>query len=70
MAASLRAVRGMNDVLPDEATLWQRFEDTARFVFERYGYRHVRVPIVEATPLFVRGIGEHTDVVEHEMYTF
>jgi histidyl-tRNA synthetase len=70
MAAPLQAVRGMNDVLPDEATLWQRFEDTARFVFERYGYRHLRVPIVEGTPLFVRGIGEHTDVVEHEMYTF
>jgi histidyl-tRNA synthetase len=60
----------MNDVLPDEAPLWQRFEDTARTVFERYGYRHLRVPIVEPTPLFVRGIGEHTDVVEKEMYTF
>src|SRR3954469_68122 len=70
MAASLQAVRGMNDVLPDEATLWQRFEDTARSVFERYGYRHLRVPIVEATPLYVRSIGEHTDVVEKEMYTF
>jgi histidyl-tRNA synthetase len=70
MAAALQAVRGMNDVLPDEAPLWQRFEDTARTVFERYGYRHLRVPIVEPTPLYVRGIGEHTDVVEHEMYTF
>ena len=70
MAAALQAVRGMNDVLPDEAALWQRFEDAARGVFERYGYRNIRVPIVEATPLFVRGIGEHTDVVEHEMYTF
>ncbi|HEX6137521.1 MAG TPA: histidine--tRNA ligase [Casimicrobiaceae bacterium] len=70
MAAALQAVRGMNDVLPDEAVLWQRFEDTARTVFERYGYRHLRVPIVEPTPLFVRSIGEHTDVVEKEMYTF
>ena len=70
MATALRAVRGMNDVLPEEAAAWQRFEDTARNVFERYGYRNLRVPIVEATPLFVRGIGEHTDVVEHEMYTF
>jgi histidyl-tRNA synthetase len=70
MAAALQAVRGMNDVLPDEAALWQRFEDTARTVFERYGYRHLRVPIVEPTPLYVRGIGEHTDVVEKEMYTF
>src|SRR3954469_23336186 len=70
MAASLQAVRGMNDVLPDEAMLWQRFEDTARSVFEHYGYRNLRVPIVEPTPLFVRSIGEHTDVVEKEMYTF
>ena len=70
MAAALQAVRGMNDVLPDESALWQRFEDVARTVFERYGYRHLRVPIVEATPLFVRSIGAHTDVVEHEMYTF
>ena len=70
MAAALQAVRGMNDVLPDEAALWQRFDDTARAVFERYGYRHLRVPIVEPTPLYVRGIGEHTDVVEKEMYTF
>ena len=70
MPAALQAVRGMNDVLPDEATLWQRFEDTGRTVFERYGYRYLRVPIVESTPLYVRSIGEHTDVVEKEMYTF
>ena len=55
----------MNDVLPDEAPLWERFEDTARAVFAQYGYRNLRVPIVEPTALFVRGIGEHTDVVEH-----
>ncbi len=70
MATALQAVRGMNDVLPDEANAWQRFEDTARGVLERYGYRQIRVPIVEPTPLFVRSIGEHTDVVEREMYTF
>ena len=70
MVSALQAVRGMNDVLPDEATLWERFEDTARSVFAQYGYRNMRVPIVEPTSLFVRGIGEHTDVVEHEMYTF
>jgi histidyl-tRNA synthetase len=70
MAAGLQAVRGMNDVLPDEAAVWERFEDTARGVFERYGYRNIRVPVVETTPLYVRGIGEHTDVVEREMYTF
>jgi histidyl-tRNA synthetase len=70
MASALQAVRGMNDVLPDEAPLWERFEDTARSVFSQYGYRNIRVPIVEATALFVRGIGQFTDVVEHEMYTF
>ena len=47
----------MNDVLPDEAPLWQRLEDAARTVFAQYGYRNIRVPIVESTPLFVRGIG-------------
>jgi histidyl-tRNA synthetase len=70
MASTLNAVRGMNDVLPDEAALWERFEDAARAVFAQYGYRNLRVPIVEATPLFVRGIGDATDIVEHEMYTF
>src|SRR5206468_5085598 len=67
---ALQAVRGMNDVLPDEATLWEWFEDTTRDVFRRYGYRNRRVPIVEPTPLFVRAIGDATDVVEKEMYTF
>ncbi|HSC98057.1 MAG TPA: histidine--tRNA ligase [Casimicrobiaceae bacterium] len=70
MATALQAVRGMNDVLPDEAAAWQRVEDVARDIFERYGYRQMRLPIVESTPLFVRSIGEHTDVVEREMYTF
>ena len=70
MATALQAVRGMNDVLPDEAPHWQRFEDAARRVFEQYGYRNMRVPLVEPTPLFVRSIGAHTDVVEKEMYTF
>ena len=70
MATTINAVRGMNDVLPDEAALWERFEDAARAVFAQYGYRNLRVPIVEPTPLFVRGIGDATDIVEHEMYTF
>jgi len=70
MATALQAVRGMDDVLPDEAPRWQRFEDVARRVFEQYGYRNLRVPLVEPTALYVRGIGEHTDVVEKEMYTF
>ena len=70
MATTLNAVRGMNDVLPDEAPLWESFEDAARAVFAQYGYRNLRVPIVEATPLFVRSLGDATDIVEHEMYTF
>jgi histidyl-tRNA synthetase len=69
-ATALQAVRGMNDVLPDEAPLWQRVEDAARAVFRSYGYRNLRVPIVEPTPLYVRGIGEYTDIVEKEMYSF
>jgi histidyl-tRNA synthetase len=67
---ALQAVRGMNDVLPDEAALWEEVEDALRAVFRQYGYRNLRVPLVETTPLFVRAIGEVTDVVEHEMYTF
>ena len=67
---ALQAVRGMNDVLPDEAGLWEHVEDAVRDVFRQYGYRNLRVPLVETTPLFVRAIGEVTDVVEKEMYTF
>src|SRR5262250_1442785 len=70
MTTTLTAVRGMNDVLPDEAALWERLEDCARRVFAQYGYRNIRGPTVEQTPLFVRGIGDATDIVEHEMYTF
>jgi histidyl-tRNA synthetase len=68
--ATIQAVRGMNDVLPDEAPLWERAEDAARETFVQYGYRNLRVPIVEPTPLFVRSIGDATDIVEREMYTF
>jgi histidyl-tRNA synthetase len=60
----------MNDVLPDEASLWEFLEDTVRDVFRQYGYRNIRTPIVEKTELFVRGVGEMTDIVEKEMYTF
>ncbi|MEO6929176.1 MAG: histidine--tRNA ligase, partial [Casimicrobiaceae bacterium] len=70
MSATLQAVRGMNDVLPDQAPLWQFFEDTAREVFAQYGYRNIRTPLVEKTELFVRGVGEVTDIVEKEMYSF
>jgi histidyl-tRNA synthetase len=70
MASVIQAVRGMNDVLPEAAPLWLRFDAAVRDVARQYGYRHMQVPLVEATPLFVRAIGEVTDVVEHEMYTF
>jgi histidyl-tRNA synthetase len=69
-AARLQAVKGMNDLLLDESPLWEWFEDTVRDVFRQYGYCLVRTPIVEPTGLFVRSIGEVTDIVEKEMYSF
>ena len=66
----LRAVKGMNDILPLEAERWDWFEDTVRRLMARYGYRNIRTPIVEPTALFVRGLGEVTDIVEREMYSF
>ena len=68
--AVLQAVKGMNDLLPTDAGLWEFFEDTVRDVFRQYGYRLMRTPIVEPTSLFVRSIGEVTDIVEKEMYSF
>ncbi len=70
MSDQIRAIRGMNDMLPDEAYLWQYLEDSVRDVFRQYGYRNIRTPIVEYTSLFVRGVGEVTDIVEKEMYSF
>jgi histidyl-tRNA synthetase len=70
MAGTLQAVRGMNDVLPDAASTWLRFDATVRDVVRQYGYRYMQVPLVEVTPLFARAIGEVTDVVEREMYSF
>lgn len=70
MSQTLQAVRGMNDILPDEAEFWELFEDTVRSWLKAYGYRPIRLPIVEPTPLFKRAIGEVTDIVEKEMYSF
>ena len=67
---ALRVVKGMNDVLPNESYLWRRMEDAARLVLRSYGYSEIRTPITEDTALFSRGIGEATDIVEKEMYTF
>jgi histidyl-tRNA synthetase len=70
LSKQIQPVRGMNDVLPAEVTMWQHVERVARSVFEAYGYDEVRVPIVEHTELFKRSIGEFTDIVEKEMYSF
>ncbi|MGB5812646.1 MAG: histidine--tRNA ligase [Polyangiales bacterium] len=67
---SLRAVKGMKDILPDEISKWHRLERSFRERVEGYGFREARFPIVEPTELFVRSIGEATDIVEKEMYTF
>ncbi|CAI0706550.1 MULTISPECIES: histidine--tRNA ligase [Serratia] len=70
MAKNIQAIRGMNDYLPEDTALWQRIEGTLKQVLGGYGYSEIRLPIVEQTPLFKRAIGEVTDVVEKEMYTF
>ncbi len=70
MAESIQPVRGMNDVLPDEEAAWRTVESAAAEIFRAYDYRRIRIPIVERTELFRRSIGELTDIVEKEMYTF
>jgi histidyl-tRNA synthetase len=70
MADILQPVRGMNDVLPDDTAAWQLLERVARETFAAYGYREIRLPLLERTELFKRSIGEMTDIVEKEMYTF
>ncbi|MCM8599563.1 MAG: histidine--tRNA ligase [Candidatus Accumulibacter sp.] len=70
MTPKIQSVRGMNDILPDEAEFWDMFEETIRSWLKSYGYRPIRLPIVEPTPLFKRAIGEVTDIVEKEMYSF
>jgi histidyl-tRNA synthetase len=70
MAEKLSAVKGMNDIAPPVSAHWEWLEDTLRSLMRRYGYRNVRTPIVEPTALFVRGLGEVTDIVEKEMYSF
>ena len=67
---TLKAVRGTRDLLPPETALWNRIEQTAREVFARYGFGEIRTPIFEATELFARGVGEETDIVSKEMYTW
>ena len=70
MSNKIQAIRGMEDVLPEATPLWERLEDACRETCRQYGYRSIRTPMVEPTALFVRGIGEATDIVEKEMYVF
>jgi histidyl-tRNA synthetase len=70
VSIAIPPVKGMNDLLPAEAPLWQHLEGTVRELLHAYGYDEMRVPVVEHTDLFKRAIGEHTDVVEKEMYSF
>ncbi len=70
MSNKLSAVKGMNDLLPEQAEVWEQVETIVSEVFRQYGYRPIRTPIVESTPVFVRAIGEVTDIVEKEMYSF
>jgi len=70
VAKNIQAIRGMNDCSPTESPLWQWIEGQVRQILSSYGYSEVRMPIVESTPLFARAIGEVTDVVSKEMYTF
>lgn len=70
MVSSIKAIRGMNDILPSETYRWIHFEQVIHQWLASYGYRNIRTPILEQTDLFVRSIGEVTDIVEKEMYTF
>lgn len=70
MSNRIQAIRGMNDLLPDQSPVWQYFESQVAALMKRYGYDEIRTPIVEQTALFCRSIGEVTDIVEKEMYTF
>jgi histidyl-tRNA synthetase len=67
---AIRSVKGTHDILPEEVGAWHHIEQAARTVFDRFGYREIRPPVIEETQLFVRGIGTETDVVSKEMYTF
>ena len=70
MADKLSAVKGMNDILPPDSARWEALEASVREVMRLHAYRNIRTPIVEPTALFIRGLGEVTDIVEKEMYSF
>jgi len=66
----ITSIKGIKDILPADSTVWNHVESVARHTFALFGFREIRVPIIENTELFRRGIGETTDIVEKEMYTF
>ena len=70
MAKIINVIKGTKDILPQDAEAWQRLEEKALEVFTKYGYKEIRTPIFEATELFARGVGDTTDIVNKEMYTF
>ena len=70
MSKIIQAIRGMNDITPDNSPAWQALENIVKQTVSAYGYEEIRFPIVEKTDLFARSIGEVTDIVEKEMYTF
>ena len=65
-----QSIKGFYDILPEATPLWFKLEDTARHILDQYGYNNIRMPLVEPTELFVRSVGEHTDIVEKEMYAW
>ena len=70
MSSKFQSIKGFYDILPEATPLWFKLEDTARKILSQYGYNNIRMPIVEPTELFVRSVGEHTDIVEKEMYAW
>ena len=70
MSRKLQTLKGFRDLLPGETEHWQRFEAAVRSIFRRYGFREIRTPALEPTELFVRSVGEETDIVGKEMFTF
>jgi len=70
LSKRIQGIRGMNDILPDQTALWQYIERKVEAVLEQYGYQEIRLPVLESTDLFKRSVGEVTDIVEKEMYTF
>jgi histidyl-tRNA synthetase len=70
MASRFQSLRGFNDILPSETSWWRRFQQTTQDVLDRYGYQEIKLPILEATELFARSVGETSDIVEKEMFTF